>query len=160
MYEQVRASFRKGDAVAIVFNCPAGYWHLSKILEINPYQWVAKSEVIFVLSKPLNTPYFKIDVGTIVIPHLDCIREFKTWSETYLHKSWPDVLCNVIRINELLLKDYQYQLGLLEFGYQNEKTLKPYASQIYNLQVKINKTTRAINHLRSVIPIQQPQLAN
>ena len=157
MYDQVRSSFQNGDAVAVVFNCPDGFWHLSQILEINSWQWAAKSEVIYVLSKPLVTPPVEIEIGTIVIPHLDCVREFKNWSETYLHKSWLEVLNNVIRINELQLKGYQYQLGLLEYSYRNEKTSKPFATQIYNLQGKIKKTNRAVNFLRSVIPVQQLQ---
>ena len=152
MYEQVRSSFQKGDAIAVVCNCPVGFWHLSKILEINGLQRCAKSEVIFVLSKPPVAPAIEIDVGTIVVPHLDYVREFKNWTETYLRKSWQEVLNNVIRINELQLKAYQYQLGLLEYSYRNEKASRPFATQIYNLQGKIKKTDRAVNLLRTAMP--------
>ena len=156
MYNDVLDLFRNGETMSIVFDCPVpGFWHLAHILEINSHRWVAKSEVIFVLTKP-TSKNMEVDCGTIIIPRLDSIRCIKSWAETYLERSYQEVLGNILKIQELQLKNYKYQMGLLEHSYRTDAA-RPFAHQIYELQGKIRKVHRATELLRSVISVSERQ---
>jgi hypothetical protein len=150
MYEEIVSSFLDGQALVIAFNCPvAGFWPLAHILEIDSHRCLAKSEIIFVLAHP-SVVEKEMDCGLIISPHLSSVERIKFWSETYLKKSYGDVINNIIKIQELRLDNYQFQKRLLERNY-NKNTMKLFASQIYRLQEKIASTNHSLLVLKKSI---------
>ena len=148
--------FHRGDPLVIVFNCPAGFWHLSQILAINSKKFEAKSQVIFVISKP-EAILDEIDCGAIVTPPLAAVHNITNWAETYLQKSRQEVLSNILQIQELQLRNYEYEIKTLKYKYTyNSEAMKPFARKIYFLEDKINKIKQAATILHSVlsVPIQ------
>jgi hypothetical protein len=149
------SSFLNGDSLIIVFNCPlTGFCHLARVLEVDSSHGLAKSEIVFVLSKPALTER-EIDCGGIITPQLDCIEHIKSWSETYLMRPYREVIDNIIRIQELRLDNYQFQKSILENNY-NRNTMRPFANKIYHLQEKINKINWSIKVLRPAINYREP----
>jgi hypothetical protein len=149
MYEDVTSFLQRADSLIVVFNYPVGFWHLAQILTIDPKRWFAKSEVIYVLSKP-STAGKEIDCGAIITPHLDCVQDIKNWAGTYLEKPWREVISNIIRIQELQLKNYEFEMRLLEYKY-NSETMRPFAPLIYKLEEKISKVKRSTTLLHCAV---------
>lgn len=156
MGNDVVSFFHQGDTLVLVFNYPTGFFHLDQMLDIDPSQWVAKSEVLFVLSKPITIEK-EIDCGEIINPHLDDIEGMKYWAENYLNRSWQDVIRNIMQIQDLQIKNYQYEMQLLKYKHiYNSDTVKPFALQVYRLEDKINRIKRAATLLHNAIaaPVQ------
>ena len=151
MKEDTTSFFQRRDSLIIVFNYPVGFWHLAQVLAYDPHKWVAKSEVIFVLSKPV-TSNDDIDCGAIINPHIDSVQDIKNWAGTYLERPWREVVSNIIRIQELQLKSYQFEMRLLEYKY-NCETMRPIAPLIYKLEEKISKVKRSTTLLNSVMSV-------
>jgi hypothetical protein len=149
MYEDIVSSFQNGNSLFFVFDYPQRFWELAQVTKINQSKWVAISEVVYVLVEPskMTKP---IECGAVITPHLDSMRCANEWTETFLKESWNDTLKKILRIQELRLMNYRYEIGLLEHKYNNE-TMRPFAHQIYELQGKINKLSRSTYLLQSAM---------
>jgi len=111
---------------------------------INTTLWMVKSEVVFVLSKPIILQNQEIDCGEIINPHLDNVECAKYWAEVHLGKTWQEVFSNIVQIQTLHLKHYQAEIQLLKDKHTcNKDTVTLYARQVYILVDKIYRIKRA-----------------
>jgi hypothetical protein len=155
MINDAVSSFHDGDSLvsslAFVFNFPTGFNHLAHILDIDSIQWKVKSEVIFVLSKPIS-PVIEIDCGEIITPRIDSVEGVKYWTEIHLKKPWQEVISNIMQIQALQLKNYLNEMNLIKSAYsQNSNMMKPVVRQVYILEDKISKIKRASTLLHNVV---------
>jgi hypothetical protein len=156
MINDVVSFFHKGDRLVLVFNFPTGFCPLAQMLEIDSSQWVAKSEVLFVVSKPI-TAEKEIDCGEIINAHLDTVAGMKVWTESYLNQPWQAVLTHIMQIQELQLKKYEHEMQLLKYLHTHKSgSVKPLIRQVYYLEEKINRIKHAATVLQNTIagPIQ------
>jgi hypothetical protein len=140
------------NSLVFVFNYPCGFNHLAQMKEIDASRWMVKSEVVFVVSKPIITQNKEIDCGVIIKPHADNVECMKYWAEVHLHKTWQDVVGDIVQIQTLQLKRYQSEIQLIKDKYTCDGgTAILFAHQVYVLVDKINRIKRATSLLNNVI---------
>jgi len=140
------------DSLVFVFNYPFGFNHLAQMKSINTSLWMVKSEVVFVLSKPIIVRDKEIDCGEIISPHADNVECVKYWSEVHLQKPWQEVVSNIVQIQTLQLKHYQCEIQLLKDKQAcNKDTVALFARQVYILADKIYRIKRATTLLNNAI---------
>ena len=140
------------NSLVFVFNYPVGFNHLAQMKDIDTSLWKVKSEVVFVLSKPIIIQNKEIECGEIISPNVDNVECAKYWAEVHLQKAWQEVVSNIVQIQTLQLKHYQSEIQMLKDKHTcNSDTVLQFARQVYILVDKITRIKRATTLLNNVM---------